>query len=108
MDITSNSAALTGAARQYGMAKQVTALSQRRPDCRCLTIHWPGWEDVGMAARAENRYFLRKSAHRLMPVAEGIRHITREIEAGAPATEVVIVASDELRPEMLAAGRSLA
>ena len=25
MDITSNSAALTGAARQYGMAKQVTA-----------------------------------------------------------------------------------
>ena len=84
------------------MAKQVTALREHRPECRCVTIHWPGWDDVGMAARPENRYMLRKASHHLIPVSEGIDHTLREIELGAPHPEVVFVAPQELRPEMLA------
>ncbi len=84
------------------MAKQVSALRECRPECRCVTIHWPGWEDVGMASRPESRYMLQKAAHHLMPAPEGIAHVLREIELGAPHPEVVFVAPQEIRPEMLA------
>jgi hypothetical protein len=45
---------------------------------------------------------LQQASHHLMPVSEGIARTLREIELGAPDSEVVFVAPQELHPEMLA------
>jgi hypothetical protein len=84
------------------MAKMVTRLRQTRPGCCGVTIHWPGWQDVGMAAHPENRYMLQKARHQLLPVAEGVRHFLREIRSGGPDAEVVIVSPAEMHAIMQA------
>jgi NAD(P)-dependent dehydrogenase (short-subunit alcohol dehydrogenase family) len=49
-------------------------LRQRWPNIDCLTIGWPGWEEVGMAARPSSRWALQNAGHSLMPLHEGIGH----------------------------------
>jgi len=80
------------------LAKQVQRFRRDRPDCRSLLIHWPGWAEVGMAARPASQASLRRIGHRLLPPDEGIRHLLREIAAGAPDGEVVFVNRDEIPP----------
>jgi len=78
------------------MAKMVTTLRRRR-NCHGVTIHWPGWQDVGMAAQTENRYLLMRAEHQLLPPAEGVRHLLEEIKMGAPDAEVIFVSPGELQ-----------
>jgi hypothetical protein len=83
------------------LAKQMVWFRAQRRDCVVLTIHWPGWDEVGMAARPASRAALERSAHPLMPPAEGIGHLLNELAASGPDGEVVIVDRRELPPELL-------
>lgn len=84
------------------LAKQIDWFRARRPECLSVAFHWPGWEEVGMAARPASRRSLEKSRHQLMAPEEGVRHLLRELAAGAPAGEVVIVATSQLPAELFA------
>ncbi|MFI4875495.1 MAG: SDR family NAD(P)-dependent oxidoreductase, partial [Blastopirellula sp. JB062] len=73
------------------LCKLMGAYRRQRPWVRSVGFHWHGWDEVGMAARPETQSVLRdKSALKLMPLAEGIGHLIREIEADVPCGEVLI------------------
>ena len=72
------------------LAKLVTA-HRRRAGVPGCTFHWPAWDEVGMAVRPESRFALEASGQVFMPVAEGCAHVLREIAAGLPENEVVIL-----------------
>jgi len=80
----------------YALANDLLAklVARYRADPRgtaACTIHWPGWADVGMAARPASRRALEGTGHRLLSVEEGCRHAIDEIAAGLPSAEVAIV-----------------
>lgn len=50
------------------------SLSPRWPDVQVLTIAWPGWREVGMAARPANAWSLGRSGHQLISIEEGTSH----------------------------------
>ncbi|MFN7953600.1 MAG: C45 family autoproteolytic acyltransferase/hydrolase [bacterium] len=72
------------------LAKLVTAHRRRTGVAGC-TFHWPAWDEVGMAVRPESRFALEASGQTFMPVAEGCEHVLRELAAGLPENEVVIL-----------------
>ncbi len=72
------------------LAKLLSA-HRRKTGVRGTTFHWPAWAEVGMAVRPETRFVLGRAGQKLMPTREGISHFIREIEAGLPEAEVVIV-----------------
>lgn len=79
----------------YVLANDQMARLMRRwqglhPNVRCVTFHWPGWDEIGMAARPSSRFMLEKMNQHLMPVSEGVEHFLNEFEAGQSATDVVI------------------
>jgi hypothetical protein len=82
------------------LAKLVTHYRSGPGGTAAATIHWPGWADVGMAARPASRRALEGGGQRLMSIDEGCRHAIAEIVAGLPAAEVVIVDRGVLPPAM--------
>lgn len=48
---------------------------------QCLTIGWPGWEEVGMAARASSQWALQRAGHSLISIQEGVAHFRDLIES---------------------------
>jgi acyl carrier protein/NAD(P)-dependent dehydrogenase (short-subunit alcohol dehydrogenase family) len=71
--------------------KLIGAYRRERPWIKAVGFHWHPWDEVGMAARPETKNVLEgKSDLHLMPLAEGIAHLVRELAAGAPAPEVLI------------------
>jgi 3-hydroxybutyryl-CoA dehydrogenase len=56
------------------LGARVEQQRHRWPHIQCLTIGWPGWEEVGMAARPSSKWALQNAGHALMPLQEGIRH----------------------------------
>ncbi|TWT34283.1 type I polyketide synthase [Blastopirellula retiformator] len=73
------------------LCKLMGAYRRQRPWVRSVGFHWHGWDEVGMAARPETKSVLNdKSALKLMPLAEGIGHLIREIEADVPRHEILI------------------
>jgi len=72
------------------LAKLVGWYRQVRPECRALTFHWHGWDEIGMAARPEARSAPALRNMRYMPPREGIAYLVEELLAGAPEREVLI------------------
>ncbi|PQO42355.1 type I polyketide synthase [Blastopirellula marina] len=73
------------------LCKLMGSYHRHRPWVRSVGFHWHGWDEVGMAARPETQSVLQeKSDLTLMPLAEGLGHLIREIEADAPRTEVLV------------------
>ncbi len=72
------------------MAKLVDAYRARRPEVAAVTFHWHAWGDVGMATKAETQLGLQMVDMEFMPAAEGVEHLLRELQAGAPEGEVLI------------------
>jgi acyl transferase domain-containing protein/NAD(P)-dependent dehydrogenase (short-subunit alcohol dehydrogenase family)/acyl carrier protein len=62
-----------------------------RPRCRVVGIHWPPWDEIGMAARPESRFALEASGLTFMPPDEGVRHVLNELFADSLDTEVAFV-----------------
>lgn len=71
-------------------AKLVDWYRAHRPEVAAVTFHWHAWGDVGMATRAETQLGLQLVDMQFMPAAEGLEHLVRELEAGAPEAEVLI------------------
>ena len=73
------------------LCKLMGAYRRQRPWVRAVGFHWHGWDEVGMAARPETQSVLQeKSDLTLMPLAEGLGHFIREIEADTPRSEILI------------------
>ncbi|PQO27337.1 hypothetical protein C5Y96_17490 [Blastopirellula marina] len=73
------------------LCKLIGAYRRQRPWVRAVGFHWHGWDEVGMAARPETQSVLQeKSDLNLMPLAEGLGHFIREIEADTPRSEILI------------------
>ena len=37
------------------LAKLIQRFRVERPDCASIVFHWPAWDEIGMAMRAESR-----------------------------------------------------
>ena len=62
-----------------------------RPGVRAVGFHWHPWGEVGMAARPESVTMLKMTdGPQQMPSVEGLKHLVRELYAGAPDGEVMI------------------
>lgn len=75
------------------LAKLVGAFRSARPECTAFTVHWPAWDEVGMAVRPESKFVIAGAGQRFLPPAEGVDRLIAEIEAGAPESEVLITSS---------------
>ena len=73
-----------------GLAKFIGWYRERRPDVRSVCFHWHAWGDVGMATKPETKLALEMIDMQFMPAREGMEHLIRELEGGAPQREVLI------------------
>ncbi|QDU40500.1 Phthiocerol/phenolphthiocerol synthesis polyketide synthase type I PpsA [Maioricimonas rarisocia] len=73
------------------LCKLCAAVRWLRPEVRAVGIHWPPWDEIGMAARPESRLALSASGLTFMPPAEGAAHVIDELLAGTPDAEVLFV-----------------
>jgi NAD(P)-dependent dehydrogenase (short-subunit alcohol dehydrogenase family) len=73
------------------LCKLVQRFRAERPQCASVAIHWPAWDEAGMAVRPETKLALTIGKLRLMPPREGVEHLIDELRAGAPEGEVLIV-----------------
>jgi acyl transferase domain-containing protein/NAD(P)-dependent dehydrogenase (short-subunit alcohol dehydrogenase family) len=73
------------------LAKLVQRFRMERPDCASVAFHWPAWDEIGMAMRAESRAALELAGQRFMPPNEGLEHLFAELNAGAPEGEILIL-----------------
>ncbi|MEO8494244.1 MAG: SDR family NAD(P)-dependent oxidoreductase [Planctomycetota bacterium] len=79
----------------YSLANDMTAklvdwYRGQRPEVAAVAFHWHAWGDVGMATKPETRLALEMIGMQFMPAAEGVEHLIRELENGAPQGEVLI------------------
>jgi acyl transferase domain-containing protein/acyl carrier protein/predicted choloylglycine hydrolase len=73
------------------LAKLLDRFQQARPECRVVTVHWPPWDEVGMAARPESRLALEAFGRKFMPVSEGIDYLTEELASNSPEPELFLI-----------------
>ena len=73
------------------LCKLVGWYGKERPGCRAVGFHWTAWDEVGMASRPATKATLRLVNRQLIPLREGVGHLLRELAAGAPEGEVLIV-----------------
>ncbi len=67
------------------LVRVTCALAAERPSVRALAIDWGAWGEVGMAMRKDTRQHLERRGRTFMSVAEGCRHLLREL--GTPTHE---------------------
>ncbi len=79
------------------LCKLIDWYRTERPSCRAVGFHWSAWDEVGMAAQPAMRVTLQMVNRQFIPRREGIRHLLRELDAGAPEREVMIVDWDYYR-----------
>jgi acyl transferase domain-containing protein/NAD(P)-dependent dehydrogenase (short-subunit alcohol dehydrogenase family) len=73
-----------------GLAKCIGWYRARRPEVKAVCFHWHAWGDIGMATKPETKLALEMIDMQFMPAREGLNHLIREIEGGAPRCEVLI------------------
>ncbi|MBX3448373.1 MAG: SDR family NAD(P)-dependent oxidoreductase [Planctomycetaceae bacterium] len=73
------------------LAKFCNDLGRRRPDCRTIAVHWPPWDEVGMAARPESKLALAAGGMGFMPPLEGAAFLLEELLATNPEPEILII-----------------
>lgn len=83
------------------MAKLMRQWNHFHPSVRCVTMHWPGWDEVGMAARPSSKFMLERLNHQLMPVEEGMDHFFNVFENGPQDVDLIICRESELGTEFL-------
>ncbi|MFN9916454.1 MAG: KR domain-containing protein, partial [Pirellulaceae bacterium] len=73
-----------------GLAKFISWYRHQRPEVKAVCFHWHAWGDIGMATKPETKLALEMIQMQFMPATEGLAHLLREIEGGAPQSEVLI------------------
>jgi len=72
------------------LAKAMLHLPRLRPAARGITLDWTGWAAIGMASRGSIPQLLAAAGIDLLPAAEGVPVVRREIESAAGSVEVVV------------------
>ena len=80
------------------LAKVLSNFRRERPECRTVTMHWPAWDDVGMAVRPESRLTLEMAGQKFMPRDEGVAHLLDELRSGSPDPEAMFLDWPVQRP----------
>jgi enediyne polyketide synthase len=62
-------------------SRLVAAFAAERPGCRFVSLEWPAWDEVGMAARDDARAHLRGRGQSLMARADGVARFLDELAA---------------------------
>ena len=74
------------------LCKFATSFRTRRPDCAGVAIDWTAWADIGMASRGSIPTMMARAGIDMLPPAEGVAVVGRELAAGTRG-EVVIAGS---------------
>ncbi|MDR1962781.1 MAG: C45 family autoproteolytic acyltransferase/hydrolase, partial [Planctomycetaceae bacterium] len=61
------------------LSKLLDWYDAQQTDCRAISVQWPAWGEIGMAARPESKIALAAAGLELMPPHEGIAHLLNEI-----------------------------
>jgi|GEM_PF-3396349 len=77
---------------------QAQQIKEQWPQVQSITIAWPGWEEVGMAARSSSKWSLEKAGHKLMPLDEGRRHFMTLLEK--QISGLVLICNPEEIPQI--------
>ncbi len=72
------------------LAKSVAHLPRLRPGTRGLVLDWTGWEGIGMASRGSIPQLLAAAGIDLLPAAQGIPLVRRELESVRDRVEIVV------------------
>ena len=88
------------AAANCFLAEQAQSRKEEWPNMQSLTIAWPGWEQMGMAARTSSKWALVKAGHKRMSIAEGSQHFLSLIEKQVNGL-VLICNPDEIPNSLL-------
>ncbi|MGF1469143.1 MAG: SDR family NAD(P)-dependent oxidoreductase [Sandaracinaceae bacterium] len=74
------------------LCKFATSFRRTRPETRGIAIDWTAWADIGMAARGSIPQMMAQARIDMLPPADGIPVIGRELTAGTRG-ELVIAGS---------------
>ena len=75
------------------LCKMMGQLRNERSSCRAVGIHWHAWGEIGMMTRPVSYGSVKILKMQLMPPADGLGFLVREIEAGLPENEIVVTDS---------------
>src|SRR5262249_4519381 len=81
------------------LCKQIDGLRRLRPECRSVGIHWHAWGETGLATLPELEATFASFDFKFMPPAEGLDHLIRELECGAPESEVMFTSAEFCRKQ---------
>ena len=73
------------------LCRMCSQFGAERPGCRVFGIHWPPWDEIGMAVRPESRFALEVAGLKFLSPNEGISHLLDELEIDAAEGEVAFV-----------------
>jgi hypothetical protein len=75
------------------LCKIASSFRTTRPQTRAIAIDWTAWSGIGMAARGSIPKMMELAGIDMLPPAEGIPWIRRELTAGGTRGEVVVAQS---------------
>jgi NAD(P)-dependent dehydrogenase (short-subunit alcohol dehydrogenase family) len=79
------------------LCKQIDWLRTHRPECTAIGVHWHAWDDAGMAVKPEVKSVFDSMDFALMPSAEGVAHLIRELTTGGSESEVIFTDAQHYR-----------
>jgi NAD(P)-dependent dehydrogenase (short-subunit alcohol dehydrogenase family) len=75
------------------LCKLASNLRGTRPGTRGIAIDWTAWGDIGMATRGSIPTTMRAAGIDMLPAADGIPFIRRELTSGSRSGEVLVAGS---------------
>ncbi len=72
------------------LCKSVSGFRSSRPGTRGIAIDWTAWRDIGMASRGSIPKMMEAAGIDMLPPAEGIPVVRRELGSAGPGREVVV------------------
>jgi NAD(P)-dependent dehydrogenase (short-subunit alcohol dehydrogenase family)/acyl carrier protein/predicted hotdog family 3-hydroxylacyl-ACP dehydratase len=72
------------------VARLVGLMQAARPESRCVSIDWTGWDEVGLAARSGVIELMKEGGFEALSPAEGARFFHEEVVYGTGPEEIVI------------------
>ena len=76
------------------LARFTMLIQAARPDARCVTLDWTGWDEVGLAARSGVIDLLKERGLDTLSPSQGARFFHEELIFGRGPEEVVIVGGE--------------
>jgi len=72
------------------LCKVMSATPEQRPGCRGIAIDWTAWSGIGMASRGSIPTMMAAAGIEMLPPAEGVPVVQRELERNDHEAEVLV------------------